>query len=209
MKFESKYLIRWGIPGWIFIFWLGYTYVYLANINLLNVQIQDLSKSLALLVSLTALGVPIGYVFHQISFGLLWVDNNNKDYGSIADKIGDKFPKHYTWGDDHHEDYFQLEYVWHMVLLKQDAKTRAYIEGRYAHLLRTAHGLGALSVSFACSNLFTVLLWLLYDDLLKGTFYMVAASIIQSTLFASAFLNYKYFSKNLQAFQIKILKTYL
>ncbi|WP_456151135.1 BA5345 family protein [Bacillus halotolerans] len=30
MSFETKYLIRWGIPGWMFLFWI-----------VLNLFIQD------------------------------------------------------------------------------------------------------------------------------------------------------------------------
>ncbi|MFP5114836.1 hypothetical protein ACSU64_21000 [Bacillaceae bacterium C204] len=212
MKFETKYLIRWGIPGWVFIFWLFYAFIFLKDINILDVKSLELSKGLALLISLAALGVPVGYIFHQIYFGIIWVanvTNKSRNYDEIANKIGSNFPKHAEWGNDTNEDYYQFEYVWHMVLLNQNEETRKYLEGRYSHLLSTIHSLGSLFISSAFSFLTSiVLIWNLQNDL-TSWIYVIIGLTTQFIVFTSAMFNYIYFSNNLNAFQIKIMKTYL
>ncbi len=55
MKFETKYLIRWGIPGWILIFWLLYEFLFLKGINPLDSKMADIKTRLTLLLSLTAI----------------------------------------------------------------------------------------------------------------------------------------------------------
>ncbi|MGG3437001.1 hypothetical protein ABER96_08765 [Bacillus subtilis] len=76
MKFETKYLIRWGIPGWILIFWLLYEFLFLKGINPLDSKMADIKTGLTLLLSLTAIGVPIGYLLYQLYFGIAWVFNS-------------------------------------------------------------------------------------------------------------------------------------
>jgi hypothetical protein len=209
MKFETKYLIRWGIPGWVFIFWLFYAYIFLKDINVLDVKSIELTKGLALLISLAALGVPIGYIFHQIYFGFLWVTNKKRNYDEIANMIGSNFPKQPGWGNDTNEDYYQLEYVWHMVLLKQNEETRKYIEDRYRHLLTTVHGLGSLFVSSGISFLISSVLTWTSHYTFTSLAYLAIGLLTQAIVFTSATFNYNYFSMNLRAFQIKIIKTYL
>ncbi|MGU3395009.1 hypothetical protein ACNHOZ_12690 [Priestia sp. D51] len=210
MKFETKYLIRWGIPGWIFIFWLFYEFLFLKSINPLDTKLVDISKGFTLLISLTALGVPIGYLLHQMYFGTIWVGNNkrHKHLKKTAKKIK-KFPRHPQWGNNKDEDYFQFEYVWHGVLLNLDAEKRTYIEGRYRHLLGTIHGLGSLSVSSAISFAISGIAgFALYNNDSMLAFYIIGLAF-QLAIFLSAIFNYVYFSNNLTAFQVKILNTYL
>jgi hypothetical protein len=209
MKFETKHLIRWGIPGWVFIFWLLYELLFLKGINPLDTKMADIKTGLTLLLSLTALGVPIGYLLHQIYFGVYWVFNKNMKINDIAEKVGSKFPKHAEWGNNNHEDFYQLEYVWHSVLINQDVETRNYLESRYRHLLGTIHGLGALSVSSAISTLITaIIIFTHLSDFPYNLFFWIGL-VLQVIIFLSASFNYLYYSNNLKAFQIKMLKKYL
>ncbi|MFT7830059.1 hypothetical protein [Priestia megaterium] len=211
MKFETKYLIRWGIPGWIMIFWVFYQVLFLKGINPLDSKFSDIKNGLTLLISLTALGVPIGYLLHQVYFGVVWVLNKNRHEAvkRNARKVGQNFPRHPQWGNNGDQDYFQFEYVWHSVLLNLDAEKRTYIEGRYRHLLSTIHGLGSLFVSSAISLIVTALIIFTHSSDAPFNSYFWTGFVFQLAIFLSAVCNYGYFSNNLTAFQIKILKTYL
>ncbi len=95
------------------------------------------------------------------------------------------------------------------MLLEQDEGVRAYLEGRYRHLLSTVHGVGTLFVS-ATGSLVLVFL-LLVRSLITGEepllFYIGIA--MQIIILAAAALNYRYFSDDLRAFQISMLNKYL
>lgn len=158
MNFEAKHLIRWGIPGWLFIFWIFYGIVFLKGINPLNTNLLEITEGFTLLISLAVMGVPIGYLMHQIYFGIAWVLNKNRDFNKMADKIGENFPKHEEWDDNTNEKYFQIEYIWHTFLIKQKKEERDYIEGRYRHLLGTTHGIGSLFVSSIMSLTGTIII---------------------------------------------------
>lgn len=209
MNFETKYLIRWGIPGWVLIFWLFYQILFWKDINPLDSSFVDVSKGLTLLISLAAIGVPIGYILHQIYFGLVWIINKNRNFNVIANKVGDKFPKHSEWGESKNEDYYQLEFVWHSMLLSQDEEARKYLEERYRYLLNTVHGLGALFMSSLASLIGTmVIIFSNFLDAQFGAFFWIGF-VFQMAIFLSSLVNYVYFSNNLRAFQIKVLKKYL
>jgi hypothetical protein len=213
MKFETKYLIRWGIPGWVLVFWIVYYYLILKEVNVFQIGNLQVTKGLTLLISLTALGVPIGYILHQLYFGLAWVLNKNVKFDYILEELGEKFPKHESWGKSNREDYFQLEYVWHMVLLNQSEEVRKYLEERYRHLLGNIHGLGALFMSQLISLIFSVIVCSMFicntQISLYSWIYLIIGAIIQIAIFLSAGVNYIYYSDNLRAFQTKVLKTFL
>ncbi|MGX9135948.1 BA5345 family protein [Rummeliibacillus sp. JY-2-4R] len=210
MKFETKYLIRWGIPGWVLIFWMFYEYLFLKGINPLDSKMVDITKGLTLLLSLTAVGVPIGYLLHQLYFGSAWVWNKKRKFADdFAKELGDKLPKQQGWGTDKNEDYFQIEYVWHSVLINQTPETRAYIEARYRHLLGTIHALGALFVSSMVATIISVIIIFTHLSGFPYNAYFWMGIVLQLLIFFFAGANYKYYSANLTALQIKMLKTYL
>ncbi|OQR54806.1 hypothetical protein [Bacillus sp. CDB3] len=209
MSFETKYLIRWGIPGWVLIFWILYQVVFLKGIDFWKFDAMQMNKGFAFLISLAAIGVPLGYILHQIYFGVAWVFDKKIDFNKIVDQIGEKFPKHEEWGDNKNEDYYQFEYVWHMVLIKQDTETRAYIESRYRHLLGTIHGLGSLSVSSGISLFITIALIITHSSGTMDYFYFGLGVVFQISILTFSIFNYKYYSANLNAFQKKMFQTYL
>lgn len=47
MNFDTKYLIRWGIPGWVFIMLISLPILFLYHDELLKFKI-DISKTLGL-----------------------------------------------------------------------------------------------------------------------------------------------------------------
>lgn len=210
MKFETKYMIRWGIPGWILIFWAFYQTLFLRGINPFESNLVNISKGFTLLVSLTALGVPLGYLLHQMYFGLIWVWNKKRKFADdFANELGEKLPKQTGWGTDKNEDYFQIEYVWHAMLLNQNSETRAYLEGRYRHLLSTVHSLGSLFVSSLISLLVSGLIAFTFPTKDAMFLYYFVGLAFQIIVFIFSMANYVYYSNNLKAFQIKTLKTYL
>ncbi|GKV68898.1 hypothetical protein NCCP2716_13960 [Sporosarcina sp. NCCP-2716] len=208
MNFEAKYVIRWGIPGWVLIFWLLYGVVFIKGINPLDSGLIDITKGATLLISLAAIGVPIGYLMHQIYFGILWSLNKKRKYEDMISEIGENFPKGSNWGEDNIKNYFQLEYVWHSFLLSKVKESREYIEGRYRHMLGTIHGLGTLLVCSALSAIgFTIISIGTSIDLITNPFFWIGLTF-QLAIFLSAVVNYNYFSHNLRAFQTKMLKEY-
>ncbi len=209
MKFESKYLIRWGIPGWLFIFWLVYNVIYVRKVYLPDITFPDLSKGLSFIISLLALGVIIGYVIHQIYFAYVWVMGQFRNHDNFANDVGEKFPKHDGWGTDKNDDYFQLEYVWHSMLLNLDESKRKYLEDRYRHLLGTVHSLGALLMSSGLSLYVTGFIIFSYRSEFTYNAYFLTGLCIQLIVFVFSIVNYRYYSRNLDSFQIKMLKTYL
>ncbi|WP_027956334.1 hypothetical protein [Halobacillus kuroshimensis] len=215
MKFDTKYLIRWGIPGWLMVFWLVYTYAVLKGINPLETSSSDLTNSITLLISLTALGVPVGYVMHQLYFGVLWVLNlKSQKFDDFMEAVEEeKAIKPKDWEKFKSADkYFHLEYVWHYMLMEQeDEVKRPYLEGRYRHILGTIHGLGALFVSSVVSLLGSVFIAFYYSfgETNVNIVLFVAGAVIQVAIFLASVANYAYFSKNLRALQIKMLKRYL
>lgn len=212
MKFETKYLIRWGIPGWVLIFWIFYHILFLKEINPLDSNLVNITKGLTLFISLAALGVPLGYLLHQIYFGIIWVFNRNRKFAKdFAEGLGDKFNEPTNWGQNRAEAYYEIEYIWHSMLLdREKEEERTYLEGRYRYLLSTIHGLGSLFVSSAISLVICIpLAMTLYDKNISMTLYFIIGLIFQLAIFIFSMGNYNYYSNNLKAFQIKMLKKYL
>lgn len=165
-----------------------------------------------MLISLIVAGVPLGYLIYQIYFVFFWSIRTKDSLNKFRTELGDKFSPDATFGTlykNRNNDYYYLEHVWHSMLLEQDEGVRAYLEGRYRHLLSTVHGVGTLFVS-ATGSLVLVFL-LLVRSLITGEepllFYIGIA--MQIIILAAAALNYRYFSDDLRAFQISMLNKYL
>ncbi len=54
MSFETKYLIRWGIPGWMLIFWIG-AYFVLTETDYISAHLKfsGLEKLIGVFISLS------------------------------------------------------------------------------------------------------------------------------------------------------------
>lgn len=190
----------------VFIFWLFFYFSFTQN------NYSEFVKNVPLLISLIVAGVPLGYLIYQIYFVFFWSIRTKDSLNKFRTELGDKFSPDATFGTlykNRNNDYYYLEHVWHSMLLEQDEGVRAYLEGRYRHLLSTVHGVGTLFVS-ATGSLVLVFL-LLVRSLITGEepllFYIGIA--MQIIILAAAALNYRYFSDNLRAFQISMLNKYL
>ena len=137
MKFETKYLIRWGIPGWVFL--LGLTTLYgVHNKNFIAIFTTDPIKLLSFVVAVASIGVPVGYIFHQLYFGLFWsLSNKKKGVKSITKHI-EGYKQKFS---DVDSEYYYLDYLWQSELSLLEQNKRDYIAERYRHLLSTTHSL--------------------------------------------------------------------
>ncbi|WP_044893560.1 hypothetical protein [Bacillus alveayuensis] len=71
MNFETKYLIRWGIPGWYLLGWVGFL-IYQNDPWQIRSFLATNNNILALITIFTTLfvifGVLLGYLLHQYYF---------------------------------------------------------------------------------------------------------------------------------------------
>jgi hypothetical protein len=206
MKFESKYLIRWGIPGWVFILWMSFIILYAYPDYATKLFEHDPTKLLGIFVTFIGLGVPVGYLIHQIYFSLMWYIKNKELHGIL--KHIQKSKKENMSVDevtDHHERYFLIEHKWHMEMAMLNKDSRNYLNERFSYLLSTTHGFGVLSVSLSLSALIT----LIYIVAGKCTGILILIFVIQIVLSALSFGNYNYYSKNSMAYQGRVLNELL
>jgi hypothetical protein len=206
MNFETKYLIRWGIPGWIFIFWLFFYFIFTKSNDV------EVMKNLPLLVSLVVLGVPLGYLIYQIYFAWFWTFRIKNSLSEFRMNLGERFSSDHSFGiihENRNKDYFYLEHVWHSMLLEQEEEVRTYIEARYRYLLRTVHGIGTLFVSTASSLIIVVILLNMHIKTGEPPLFFYLGSIVQVIVLAASSINFRYYSDNLRAFQINMLNKYL
>jgi hypothetical protein len=100
LNFETKYFIRWGVPGWIFIVTIG-IYMYLLDYKdrkLLNDVISNGPELLATAALLIIIGIPVGYVLNQIHHVWIWVIRVNKvKYFKMELKRSTELRERYTY----------------------------------------------------------------------------------------------------------------
>ncbi|MED4616034.1 hypothetical protein [Priestia megaterium] len=205
MKFEAKHLIRWGIPGWVFLMWLLFAFGIINPLLFKNLLLKDLIKSLGILVTLASIGVPIGYVISQFYFSTNWVIGKNLDMSSVTKKVKN-FPYPENWEQlDKKEEYFFIEYLWQSQLSKMSVEKRDYIAGRYSHFLRTIHGIGTLLYSSGFSFLIFIILMIK----VKVDPYYFLLVLFQLVFIILTYINYQYYSKNLKSFQGYFLNEFI
>ncbi|BAD63864.1 phage-related protein [Shouchella clausii KSM-K16] len=187
MNFESKYLIRWGIPGWTFIT-LG------TIITIINFPdfVEDNFESSSQLLSITGVlliaGVPVGYLFHQLYFFFGWVLlhkplNRTKTMTEyLISKRLLEFIK---------DDYFRLEVAWHATMADMSKDKRDYVTSRYSHLLSTTHSLGVLSIVLGLILAIDVIVFYF-----TSKWYNLIFLLINLVMLVSSIGNFVYYSKN-------------
>lgn len=130
MNFDTKYLIRWGIPGWILIMILG-PFIYFQFPIEINKIIKE-SNTLALGAFLTVIGVPLGYLLNQIHHSLFWVIKRFR--------FSRKILKQEKW-----YEYFRQEIQVDNMFFFDEKGLRK--KERYQYLLSRKHELGGVTVS--------------------------------------------------------------
>jgi hypothetical protein len=175
MNFEPKYLIRWGIPGWMFLA-LIISYFTISDYGVIKTFI--LSKDVPIIVSSITLfigtGIIIGNLIHQISltFGfLIWLNK---------------------------KQYYKKEYELDLKIIKNQFGKE--IQRIYSYRLGNVHALRALSTSLFLSLLILVILSLTITFSLKiGILLLIVLG-----LNCIVFYNWVYFQNNLNYFIKKI-----
>lgn len=176
MNFDVKYLIRWGIPGWIYLVSV-LSYLLTVDQGILNFfKDSKGSTSLALIALITALGVPIGYLIHQVSMLFGFVFWNNR-------KV-----------------YFKQEFELDKKLFEMQNGDK--FRGRYVHLLTRVHELRALMFGHLLTCINILVLLMEYEA--NKAFWIVLG--INLFLIVITFLNQKYFSDNLSHYKKEIKK---
>ncbi|MGG0666746.1 hypothetical protein ABE042_21960 [Viridibacillus arvi] len=210
MNFDTKFLIRWGIPGWVFIIFIG-SMILFENYSNISQITNGIGTALGLLVSLGFFGVTLGYLMHQVYFSFNWTNKKKKSYRIIDDAVlmireSEKIKnyKNHTWGRDYHEDYYLFEFQWHKELLNQEPDKRDYITDRYRHLLSTIHALGALKISLYSSLIFNVVMLVIsINPNGKVSDYFIPFIIIGLNVYLTyvSHKGFEYYSSNLNHFQ--------
>lgn len=206
MKFEGKYLIRWGIPGWVFllnIIWLFWRYNsndYFSSFS------KDPKNLLSFLVTITSIGVPVGYIFHQVYFGLFWALSKKKAVKGF-DTIS-KYIKGYKakYPNDVDKEYYYLEYLWQSELSLLEKSKRDYIAERYRYLLSTTHSLGVLFLSMSVSFIFFLFILKSIDISMLDKIMYSSIELLANGLIL---LNYFYYSRKTHAFQGMFLNEFI
>ncbi|MCP3026864.1 hypothetical protein [Halobacillus sp. A5] len=144
MKFESQYLIKWGMPGWVFML-LVLPVLYLGG-TIDSTGIQNM-HTISAAFALTLIGIVVGYIIYQIYFVLSWIyqppekRNINKIIEIVQHK-GIEVPKNWN------ERFFLIEYLWHANVKELEEYKMIYYSNRYSYLLTRKHEIGALLTSF-------------------------------------------------------------
>lgn len=154
MNFETKYLIRWGVPGWIMILTL-FPFLFITFFGLFDGKIGfKATDILTLGAALTVIGVPLGYILNQVHHSLFWVIPHLRKK---------------EW-----EAYFKDE-------IKADEKflsVDVFKKERYAYLLSKKHELGGVAVSLTTSWLAILLINIFYGNALWSWIYFAVVTIL-------------------------------
>lgn len=133
LNFDTKHLVRWGIPGWIMIIVLGPYFFFDYE------EIREMSKSANLVAVgafLTVTGVPLGYLLNQIHHSLFWVYPRRKLLSKITKKG--------SWNQ-----YFINEINMDELFFVNELGGKK--RERYQYLLSRKHELGGVTVSLGIS----------------------------------------------------------
>lgn len=176
MNFDTKHVIRWGLPGWVFLISIiVYTFTY--NPDLIgDIKNKDGFSIIGLAAILGGLGVPVGYLIHQVSrlFGFIIV-TNRKAYFKEEFKIDNVFFTH-TNGEK--------------------------LKSRYVHLLTRVHELRALLYSLILSLIFILVVEGIFVQNFDTYFYISVC--VNLFLLIVVYFNQKYFGENLKFLKRKI-----
>jgi hypothetical protein len=193
MNFETKYLIRWGIPGWVLIMILGPFLFF--NFK----EISDVTKTtnfVALVAFLTVIGVPLGYLLNQIHHSLTWVLARVNPIRWGINKLPKKRGIPYeSW-----EEYFTKELILDKYFFKDDIGMK--LKERYQYLLSRKHELGGLTISLGVSWIVILIINIIKINMFWQWLYFVLIFL----LFFLILFSRNYSSRNIDAYFKEYLK---
>lgn len=198
MNFESKHLIRYGIPGWIFIFWIALFYIVSDYRYLItHLKLDQVGTLIGVFISLGVFGIVIGFILHYIYFFLHWLISNKTVYSTV--KMVQNYPKPISWRKSSEKDYFHLEYTWYKELLKVNETSRTYLIERYRYMLSTIHTLGTMMFGHIFSAMIIFLLGVMKNEYLSiECIIMCSLQLVIAVILHHSFA---YYSRNLINFQ--------
>jgi hypothetical protein len=175
MNFDARHVIRWGIPGWVFLLSILLYIFFDIPKYLVDLKGKDGLSIIGLGAILAGSGVPIGYLIHQISmlFGFIVRTKRNK--------------------------YFKEEFEMDKLFFTNPTGDKMRI--RYVHLLTRVHELRALKYSLLLS-LFVILILGVYQKHINTYFYISMA--INFTLLVIVHFNQKYFNDNFNYYKKQV-----
>lgn len=173
MNIDTKYLIRWGVPGWILI---SVVITYLLSISLVSFEVMSVMSPSLLAVGalLTVLGVPLGYLLNQLHHFLTWVI----------------FPGNWS-------KYFQTEVELDDFFFKTDHGPE--MRERYSYLLSRKHELGGIATALSTSISF-IIIDSLRTGWEKWSYLTTYLVFILIFLNIAIIFNRIYFSRNLEKY---------
>lgn len=177
MNFDTKYLIRWGIPGWIMVMVL-LPYMIITYFDFLSKHVFNAPDLLAIGAVLTVLGVPLGYLLNQIHHSLFWVlPRINKNKWEIYFNEELEIDEYFSTGNEDGE---------------KDAKRE-----RYRYLLSKKHELGGVFISLLISALVVLIVNLTRDEFHAWSWWYF---LIVLVLFTVLLLSRQYSSENIEKY---------
>ncbi|WP_227397337.1 BA5345 family protein [Jeotgalibacillus aurantiacus] len=177
MNFDTKYLIRWGIPGWVFILITSPFLLEVFNdlvVNTFNTNSNIVAVSAVAI--LTLIGVPLGYIMNQIHHSLFWV-----------------IPKTGFESERYFKDEILLDNYFNA------HKNGDELRKRYSYLLTRKHELGAVMVSCILSTLINIIVIFNIGDILIISWYGLYFLLTLFFLFLIV-KSRNYSSKNVQRY---------
>ncbi|PAF18595.1 hypothetical protein [Terribacillus saccharophilus] len=204
MNFDTKYLIRWGIPGWITLAYYLYFFIVRERIDLNAITSNNLGVLSSLLAALP-IGVIVGYVIYQCYFTLLWVANLKFNTPKSLKVLIDL---EYSIPEKNKEKYFLVEYVWHNSLSKVGESRMNYIAERYRHLLTKKHEVGSFLISLCLCTIPSVVI-IFFVIIGEMNFLYLISTVINFALLYYTFFIFNYYSDNVDYFMSENLKDLL
>ncbi|MYL33238.1 hypothetical protein GLW08_01030 [Pontibacillus yanchengensis] len=196
MNVESKYIIRWGIPGWLIIL-----YYILLDAFSKRVFFSDNLPPVEIIVALlTAIsfGVIVGYLLHQAYFAMEWLFGRGPlEVSHEIKQVLENAGLSYEEESKPERQYFYFEYLWQKSLANISSPHKMeYLSARYQHLLTRTQELGVLRASLIICLLITGY-FIFFENIL---FLGVGLLIILGTLFLFVHRAQRYFTRNTHYF---------
>ncbi|UYZ24008.1 hypothetical protein [Mesobacillus jeotgali] len=190
-------IIRWGIPGWILMAWLLSLYTVTHQEQVLDFLKNEAVKSLSITAILGSIGVPLGYLIHELYFAMSWTIIKI-DINKIILKV-ENFPYLKNWNSlNDKEKYYYFEYIWDKNINRLEEGLRKEMKERYRDRLTLIHSLGTLFFSMLLTIVASITGIVLELGLTIITSLVMLFQIITVLIL---WKNYKYHSDQLKDYQ--------